>query len=412
MKTIAIRTDGDVRLPLAVRRNLQSSSVLVESFSPGHVLLSVAGEASPVLLTGCLGELSVADLVSFFNMFRRSGQLHFDLPAGQKDVWFQDGEIVYATSTYPEEDLGTVLQTLGKFDAETLDECRRQVTAGYPIGKVLMDRGVVDAQDIKSAISARIEMIVCNVFSEKTGSFYYRASKLDKKETVKLSMNTQNLLMEGLRRLDERTLFMRCIPSLEASLVPADARGDAKSKLQGEMLNAYQLIVSQPLSVRELIRKLGVGEFEGLRICYQLAERKVVQVKTREEGGNGYDIGSVLDQFNEIFSLVSQFSKTGADNFRAGVESFVRGLEHPFSLVLRDVELNEGGAFERSAIEENLKGVASQDQLYLMADALTEVLYMECLVFSESIDEGKYQELVRRVQNLGHQLQLLAGRGR
>ena len=68
------------------------------------------------------GSSAVVDLLSFFNMFRKTGILRFRLAGGTKALYFQQGEIVFATSTFPEEDMGEVLFELGKVEREVLAE--------------------------------------------------------------------------------------------------------------------------------------------------------------------------------------------------------------------------------------------------------------------------------------------------
>jgi hypothetical protein len=43
------------------------------------------------MVTGSLGEISVVDLLSFFNMFRKTGVLRFDLFGGRKDLYLARG---------------------------------------------------------------------------------------------------------------------------------------------------------------------------------------------------------------------------------------------------------------------------------------------------------------------------------
>ncbi len=52
--------------------------------SPPGTCCSPAGQREAVTLAGLLGEISVSDLLSFFNMFRKSGILHFDPGGGHQ----------------------------------------------------------------------------------------------------------------------------------------------------------------------------------------------------------------------------------------------------------------------------------------------------------------------------------------
>ena len=120
MSEIRIEKGGRLTLPLAVAKTLEAQSLRLSSYSTNHLLLEAAAGDDKVLMTGLLSEGGIVDLLSFFNMFRKSGLVHFLLSGGNKTLCFQKGEIVYATSTFPEEEIGEILYSLGKFDREIL----------------------------------------------------------------------------------------------------------------------------------------------------------------------------------------------------------------------------------------------------------------------------------------------------
>ena len=77
-------------------------------------------------------------------MFRKSGVLHFILSGGNKTLCFQKGEIVYATSTFPEEEIGEILYRLGKFDRDILQGARQFASGTIPLGKARIAREGTD----------------------------------------------------------------------------------------------------------------------------------------------------------------------------------------------------------------------------------------------------------------------------
>ena len=120
MSDIRIEKGGRLTLPLDTVRALGDQSLRLSSCSAHHLLLESAANDDRVQMTGLIVEGGVVDLLSFFNMFRKSGLLHFIFSGGNKTLCFQKGEIVYATSTFPEEEIGEILYRLGKFDRDIL----------------------------------------------------------------------------------------------------------------------------------------------------------------------------------------------------------------------------------------------------------------------------------------------------
>ena len=91
MARLTIDSDGRLTLPLPVTRDLSSRTMEAVSHSDRHLLLTVPLPGEEVSMAGLLGDLGVADLLSFFNMFRKTGILRFVLEEGVKDLYFQQG---------------------------------------------------------------------------------------------------------------------------------------------------------------------------------------------------------------------------------------------------------------------------------------------------------------------------------
>src|SRR5512134_1930226 len=103
-EVLLIDKGGRLTIPAAGARAIGNRPLRLASWSEHHLLLEKAGPPGTVLLSGALGEIGIVDLLSFCNMFRKSGMMHFGLDGGDRNLWFQNGEIVYAASTFPEEE--------------------------------------------------------------------------------------------------------------------------------------------------------------------------------------------------------------------------------------------------------------------------------------------------------------------
>ena len=406
MNEIRIEKGGRLILPPGVAKMFEEQPLRLSSCSANHLLLEAAAGDDKVLMTGLLGTGGVVDLLSFFNMFRKSGLLHFLLAGGNKALYFQNGEIVYATSTFPEEEIGEILYNLGKFDRETLQGARQFANGELPLGKILIDQNVIDAKDLWAATKNQVETIVYNLFAFHEGSFVFVDTPLAENQMVSLSMNTQNLIMEGLRRVDERAVYMQKVKSLDAIPVANDRIPNDLDSVSQKMVALIQAGVG---SVKELLRRSGSGEFDAIRLLSQLVERGVVTMEEAPTVAVEGVLGEVVNIFNGVLAAMHKVVSAKNPQFRDEVSCFLRDLPQPFSYVFRQTTLKEDGSVDGGRVLANLAGLEEGDKLRLLSDSLSELVYMECIAARRELGAADSAEMIKRVQEVSQRVQVLIG---
>jgi len=403
---VRIEKGGKLQLPSNVLKLMGDQPLRLSSCSVQHLLLESAANADKVLMTGLVGDIGIVDLLSFFNMFRKSGLLQFALPGGSKDLYFQNGEIVYATSTFPEEEIDEILYSLGKFDREILQSARQFANGEIPLGKILADQGIITSQDLWAATKNQVETITYNLFAFHEGSYVYTNVKPDEDHIISLSMTTQNLIMEGLRRVDERALYIQKVKSLDAMPV---ATGKVPNDLDSISQRMVALVQSGVGDVSELLRRSGSGEFDALRLLSQLVERGVVTMEEAPTVAVEGVLGEVVKIFNGV--LVAMHGVVSAKNprFREEISRFLRDLPQPFSYVFRQTALKEDGSIDGGRILANLAGLEEGDKLRLLSEALSELVYMECIAARRELGAADSAELIKRVQEVSQRVRDLIG---
>ena len=406
MSEVRIEKGGKLQLPSNVLKLMGEQPLRLSSCSAQHLLLESATNADKVLMTGLVGDIGIVDLLSFFNMFRKSGLLQFTLPGGSKELYLQNGEIVYATSTFPEEEIGEILYKLGKFDREILQGARQFANGEIPLGKILADQGIITSQDLWAATKNQVETITYNLFAFHEGSYVYTNVKPDEDKIVSLSMTTQNLIMEGLRRVDERALYIQQVKSLDAMPV---ATGKVPNDLDSISQRMVALVQSGVGDVSELLRRSGSGEFDALRLLSQLVERGVVSMEEAPTVAVEGVLGEVVKIFNGV--LVAMHGVVSAKNprFREEISRFLRDLPQPFSYVFRQTALKEDGSIDGGRILANLAGLEEGDKLRLLSEALSELVYMECIAARRELGAADSAELIKRVQDVSQRVRDLIG---
>lgn len=406
MARLKIDNTGQLQLPLAIRHQLGSEPLTAVSFSAGHLLLGRPDTESPVLLSGSLGEISIPDLLSFFNMFRKSGILCFELDGGSKSLYFQQGEIVFATSTFAREELGEILFALGKVERDELQRVRKSLRGQMTLGKKLVDQGVVTPKDLWLAARSQVETIVYHLFTAQAGGFYFQSRPLDREQMLRLSMSTQNLIMEGLRRLDEKALFMRRIISLEYFPLPTGKQLPELDQTAARLLSLAQ----GQLTAQDLFRKAGLREFDGLRVLHALLEKGLVSMEDAPAADISGDLGEILTIYNSLFKAIYLRMTPLCPNFAQEVAAFLLDLPQPYSFVLREVELLEDGSLDGHRVVANLVGLEEGDRTKLLADSLCELVFMETMRVRQELEADQARPLIARVQEITTRVRDLVGR--
>jgi hypothetical protein len=404
---LRIDKGGRLTLPAPGARAIGDRALRLASWSEHHLLLEAAEPPGEVLLAGSLGEICIVDLLSFFNMFRKSGQLLFTLAGGDKTLAFRNGEIVNATSTVVEENLIEVLFELGKIDYHTVQAARLRAGGKVPVEKFLVDQGLVDAKDLWAATRTLVEAIVYSLFACSEGAFVFVNRPPADDQVVSLSMGTQNLIMEGLRRVDERAVYLQKVKSLDA--VPI-ATGTVPTDLDSTSQKMLALIQAGVHDAHELLRRSGAGDFDGLRLLSQLIDRGVVAMEEAPRVAVEGDLGEIITIFNGVLTAMCRVVSARNPQFRDEIGRFLHDLPQPFSYVFRQARLLEDGSVDGGRILANLAGLEEGDKMRLLADALSELVYMECIAARRDLGAADSAELIKRVQEVSQRVQAVIGR--
>jgi hypothetical protein len=224
------------------------------------------------VLAGDLSAMLPSDLLNFLQQGRRTGVLLTRVGEVERAIALCDGNLAWACSTTPHERLGEILARMGLADRDRIEEALRQQAASLEhrrIGQVLEDAGVIGAEAVARGLRHQLVEIFLGLLVAREGSFVFLAGLDRAALPVVLDLDTEAMLLDGLRRLDEMTLYRERVP--HADVVP-----HATGKAPAAPLSAEQ---QQVLSMADGVRTLGdvaaasaLGEFETTKAVYQLID--------------------------------------------------------------------------------------------------------------------------------------------
>jgi len=179
------------------------------------LVVPARADAPKAYFAGSLASLTVAEVVQFVYSSLKTGVLLVAAGADgerrrdepeqlrRKSLYFKDGQVVFASSSDPADRLGPVLLERELVGAADLERCSRLVRAGRPLGQVLVDEELLTAGQLYSAMTLQVREIVLAAFLEGEGEFTFVEGPHDERNAVKLPERTKDLLLEGVKRVEE-----------------------------------------------------------------------------------------------------------------------------------------------------------------------------------------------------------------
>jgi hypothetical protein len=122
-----------------------------------------------------------------------------------KNIYFDTGDIIFASSSDIEESLGESLLNEGLITEDQLrlssDELRR--SSGRRHGTVLVQMGFLEPHELGAAVRRQVENIVWSIFAWTDGGVTFRVGRFRDDEVYKIKIPTTSAILQGCRHLSD-----------------------------------------------------------------------------------------------------------------------------------------------------------------------------------------------------------------
>jgi hypothetical protein len=165
-------------------------------------------------IQGTLKTMSVSDLLQFLAAARKTGTLKVARGPITKEIILENGVIIGSRSNDPKELIGQVLLHYGKIREDQLQaamEIHRQ--SGDRLGNILSAQGIVSAADVVYALRTRTLDIIYDLFLWEEATFEFFDGEPLPSDMIRIQVEAQSVIMEGIYRIDEWSRYRARIPS-------------------------------------------------------------------------------------------------------------------------------------------------------------------------------------------------------
>lgn len=277
------------------------------------------------ILEGNLDRFGLPDLLSFLQMARLTAALVLERPGQESKVFLRDGQPVFATSTHDALRLGAMLVRQGKVRPEQVEAAiQRARSAGFRIGQGLMQAGLVDEADLQRLLKVQVSEVIFELFEWREGIFTVYDQVPPPSTAVQLEVDLQNLIMEGVRRLDERGRVAELLPELDVVVEALVNHERVKSSLSLTPEEWRILfLVDGRRTARDICRLAGEpDELATLSVLCRLLQANLVAVGPAAPAGPApTSLAPMLAEGEGEGTQLAQFEKPGpvAVEFSSGV---------------------------------------------------------------------------------------------
>jgi hypothetical protein len=150
---------------------------------------------------GSLADHDFPSIVQALHQRRGTGILTLSAAGIGKSVTVQDGRMVFASSSNPDERLGELLLRRGRITLRQFEEAGKEVGPGKRLGAVLVERGILAPKDLVKVVVEQTQEVIYAAFLLTEGHYRWQEGP-PSKEVIKLNMSTPDLILEGTRRID------------------------------------------------------------------------------------------------------------------------------------------------------------------------------------------------------------------
>jgi len=229
-------------------------------------------------LEGSLRDFGLADILQLIYFQKKTGILSL---SGEKDrvlLMFFEGNVISAESRKRVEEnrIGKILLKKGFIKEDDLkSSLEEQKTTGVRLGDIFLKRGMVRKEDIAETLASQMTETVVQLFSWKEGTYEFQAQPVTVSKDMPVTLDTQHLLMDGLRILDEWSLVEGKI-TLDTVFMKTGQTEPDMSREEESVLR----FVDGESDVSIIIDLSGIDDFDASRILVSLMERGIIEPVT------------------------------------------------------------------------------------------------------------------------------------
>jgi hypothetical protein len=233
-----------------------------------------SSDAMPWDLAGRLGAFGLSDILQMIGFSGKTGTLTLIQGWNTRTISYRQGKICYIAAGTR---LPTVLDLLHRGGHVSRADLAAVAARGVQseqemIQRLMADRTVTPA-DVQVCVERQLESTIYSLFLWRSCSFTFAADELMLDGGVPIELDSQHLIIEGTRRVDEWIEISPVVPSV---LVVFQRRPVIVPSLRDDEVPVFHHIDGFR-DVATIAQEIGKTQFETAKLHYNLVKRGIIE---------------------------------------------------------------------------------------------------------------------------------------
>lgn len=231
--------------------------------------------------SGDLAQTPLPEVLATIYQYKAPGILECRRESEVRQIYIDEGNIIFATSSERADSLGDRLMSRGLITQEQYDQSARALGDGKRQGTILVEMGAIQPKDLFVEVREQVQAIVWSVFEWESGSVTFEPGRDRHLEFIKLTIPIPLAVMQGARSIRDARLVIARVGSKTTVLERAIGE-DAEDSLK---LGPEELAILRKVDGRTTLFDLTnlppLTPAVNGRIMYGLFALKAIRVKDR-----------------------------------------------------------------------------------------------------------------------------------
>ena len=159
-------------------------------------------------LRGDLKHFFPAEILQLLSLAQANGRLELERSSERAEIFVERGQPVFARTDGATVKVGELLVHRGAVSAETLEGVLRNPPPdpGARLGTRLVAAGVATPDQVQGAVREALRRVLYGLLLWREGTFRFVPGEQARGEDIRLDLDLDRLILEGLRQADETRL--------------------------------------------------------------------------------------------------------------------------------------------------------------------------------------------------------------
>jgi hypothetical protein len=219
-------------------------------------------------LDSWVGGYDVPELLLSISKAAMTGRLEVSSAGVDRKVFFDDGRIVFASSSSPDDRLGAYLLLRNELGLADLRRLSAGVRPGLRLGSLLVEAGILPARVLPEAVLGQVRGIVLDLFRWPRASYRFVEGTPSVNEPITLDVPPARWILDGIEGVRSWLRVARGVGPLDVLFESVDGHEESIRTIDLDTGSLELLaMLRHPRSLEQIC---GSSELPDIAICRRL----------------------------------------------------------------------------------------------------------------------------------------------